>query len=152
MPASAEGIDFNSWTANRAAFRKQTKDAVATLEDLKVKLALATGPRRPGPSVTFADQSVSGITSLAEQSIAALKQAEAEGPQIVSRIQEAQIEYAGTRSRLSYAAQQRAKQEAEQAAQRQFAARKGQSWIKGKVLKIVAIGVLLVTFFILYKF
>jgi len=152
MSASTEGTDLKSWVANRATFRQQAKDAVEKLNECQRRLAAVVGNRRPDPTVTFSDETVSGITALTQEAVAALQAAEAELPQIRSARQAADSALESIRTQLARTAQQRAHKEAEEAAQGKYASRKRQAWIKKKALRLAGLGVLLTTLFVLYKF
>jgi len=152
MPANTEGTDLWSWVENREAFRQQAKDAAEKLEECRTLLLIAVGNRQPDPAVTFSDETVSGIETLTQKALTALQAAEGELPQIKSGRQTAESALESTNDQVMRTVRQRAEKQAEQAAQKKYASRKRQSWIKGKVLRLVALGVLLATLFVMYKY
>jgi hypothetical protein len=152
MAASTEGTDLKSWIANREAFRQQAKNAVEKLEECQRRLAAAVGNRRSDASVTFSDETVAGIVALTQEAVTALQAAEAELPQIASAREDAESALESTNRQMVSAMKQRAQKEAEAVAQRKYDSRKRQSSIKRIALRLAAIGILLATFFVLYKY
>jgi hypothetical protein len=152
MSASTEGTNLSSWIENREAFRQKARDAVEKLGECQRRLLVAVGNRPADTAVTFSDETVSGIVAVTQEAVTALQAAEAELSQIASvrdATQSAQISLSGEAFRT---ARQRLQKKAEQAAERKYSARKRQSWIKAKALRLASIGVLLATFYVLYKF
>lgn len=152
MPASTEGTDLKSWFANREEFRRQVRETVERLNGCQRRLLAAAAKRPPDGSVSFTDETVSGIEKLTEEAVNALQQINAELSGIASARTAAKNAQMSLNSEAERATKQLMQKEAERVAQNTYAARKRQAWMKGKAFKLAAAGVLLVTFVVLYKF
>ena len=149
---SPEGTDLQSWLANRSAYRQHTQNQLDALEECHQQLSAALGKRHADPAVTFTDKSASGIAALTQEALTALRSAEAEMSQIASARQQANLELQSKTAEMGRAAQQRAREEAERAAEKKRASSEREFWIKGKALRLAAIVVLLGTLYFVFNF